>query len=230
MATRMGSLVENNMARPGGIEVVDDLTVRINLASPDIALMVSVADYPAAVVHSSFTGDDPVAPLPEEPEFPGSTDDGTTLDVPPSGPRVDAGVERDTTDSVTSGKPDVGDDTAADTTGADDDTRGAGDSNGVEKDDEDPPEPPRLAPTTIKEKLKRLQRRCAEHRFPFKKDVKVSVRVKPSGEAYDIVIKGINEETPLFGCIHDEVEKLRFPGTRAGQPDRTSQILTLPAL
>ncbi|MEZ5752406.1 MAG: ABC transporter substrate-binding protein [Paracoccaceae bacterium] len=61
MATRMGSLVENGMARPGGIEVVDSHTLRINLASPDIALMVSIADYPAAVVHPSFTGDDPVA-------------------------------------------------------------------------------------------------------------------------------------------------------------------------
>ena len=77
MATRMGSLVENNMARPGGIEVVDDLTVRINLASPDIALMVSVADYPAAVVHSSFTGDDPVAnPVGTGPYLPVSYDPG----------------------------------------------------------------------------------------------------------------------------------------------------------
>lgn len=61
MATRMGSLVENGAARPGGIEVLDDHTVRINLAQPDIALMVSIADYPAAVVHPSFTGNDPVA-------------------------------------------------------------------------------------------------------------------------------------------------------------------------
>ncbi|PTX03908.1 ABC transporter substrate-binding protein [Pararhodobacter aggregans] len=77
MATRMGSLVENNMVREGGIEIVDDLTVRINLSQPDIALMVSVADYPAAVMHPSFTGDDPVAnPIGTGPYLPVSYEPG----------------------------------------------------------------------------------------------------------------------------------------------------------
>jgi len=77
MATRMGSLVENNAVREGGIEIVDDLTVRINLTQPDIALMVSIADYPAAVVHPSFTGDDPVAnPIGTGPYLPISYEPG----------------------------------------------------------------------------------------------------------------------------------------------------------
>ena len=77
MATRMGSLVENGAARAGGIEIVDDLTVRISLVSPDIALMVSIADYPAAIMHSSFTGDDPVAnPVGTGPYLPVSYEPG----------------------------------------------------------------------------------------------------------------------------------------------------------
>ena len=77
MATRMGSLVENDALRPGGVEVIDDLTLRVNLASPDIALMVSIADYPAAVTHPSFTGDDPVAnPIGTGPYLPVSYDPG----------------------------------------------------------------------------------------------------------------------------------------------------------
>ncbi|MCB1361813.1 MAG: ABC transporter substrate-binding protein [Rhodobacteraceae bacterium] len=61
MASRMGSLMENDAAREGAIEVVDDHTVRLNLSAPDIALIVSMADYPAAIMHPSFNGDDPVA-------------------------------------------------------------------------------------------------------------------------------------------------------------------------
>ncbi|WP_432256164.1 ABC transporter substrate-binding protein [Limimaricola sp. AA108-03] len=63
MASRMVQLVdpETNMAREGAIEVIDDLTVRLNLAAPDITVIVSMADYPAAIVHSSFDGGDPSA-------------------------------------------------------------------------------------------------------------------------------------------------------------------------
>ncbi|EYD71755.1 ABC transporter substrate-binding protein [Limimaricola hongkongensis] len=61
MASRMVQLVdpETDMARDGAIEVVNDLTVRLNLAAPDITVIVSMADYPAAIVHSSFDGGDP---------------------------------------------------------------------------------------------------------------------------------------------------------------------------
>ncbi|GAB4260890.1 MAG: ABC transporter substrate-binding protein [Pararhodobacter sp.] len=61
MATRMGGLVENGGVREGGLVRVDDYTVQINLPAPDIALIVGMADYPAAVVHPSFSGGDPVA-------------------------------------------------------------------------------------------------------------------------------------------------------------------------
>ena len=61
MASRMGAVSEDGQLRDGAVEVVDDLTLRLHLSAPDIAIIVSMADYPAAVVHPSFTGDDPVA-------------------------------------------------------------------------------------------------------------------------------------------------------------------------
>ena len=62
MATRMGSLVDpdTQQAREGGIEVVDQYTVRINLPSPDIALIAGIADYPSAVQHRDYIGQDPL--------------------------------------------------------------------------------------------------------------------------------------------------------------------------
>lgn len=61
MTTRMGALVEDGAVREGGLERVDDYTVKIILPSPDISIIVGMADYPAAVVHPSFSGNDPVA-------------------------------------------------------------------------------------------------------------------------------------------------------------------------
>ncbi|MCC5965341.1 MAG: ABC transporter substrate-binding protein [Natronohydrobacter sp.] len=61
MAGRMSALAEDGKLRDGAVEIVDDLTIRLHLSSPDIAIIVNTADYPAAVVHPSFTGDDPVA-------------------------------------------------------------------------------------------------------------------------------------------------------------------------
>lgn len=61
MTARVAALMQDGSLREGAVEVVDDLTVRLNLSSGDIALMVALADYPAAVVHPSFTGNDPVA-------------------------------------------------------------------------------------------------------------------------------------------------------------------------
>ena len=63
MASRMAALMdpETNKARPDAIEAVDSHTVRLHLSQPDIAIVVSMADYPAAVVHLSFDGDDPTA-------------------------------------------------------------------------------------------------------------------------------------------------------------------------
>lgn len=61
MATRMGSLVDpaTRKARPDAITVVDDMTVRLSLATPDISLIAGVSDYPAAVMHGSYDGGDP---------------------------------------------------------------------------------------------------------------------------------------------------------------------------
>ncbi|TDL83548.1 ABC transporter substrate-binding protein [Palleronia sediminis] len=61
MASRMGDMVdpETDQIREGVLEVVDDTTLRLNLASPDIAIIANVADYPGAVVHPSYDGSDP---------------------------------------------------------------------------------------------------------------------------------------------------------------------------
>lgn len=60
MAGRMGSLVDadSGMALEGAIVVTDALTVQLNLPNPDISIIPGMADYPAAIVHSSFNADD----------------------------------------------------------------------------------------------------------------------------------------------------------------------------
>ncbi len=60
MAGRFGVLVdpETGKAIEGGVEVVDGLTVRLNLPRPDITVIPGMADYPAAVVHASFNAED----------------------------------------------------------------------------------------------------------------------------------------------------------------------------
>ncbi|WP_103255878.1 ABC transporter substrate-binding protein [Tabrizicola aquatica] len=46
--------------REGAVVKVDDYTVQLNLSSSDVAIVPNVADYPCAVVHSSFVdGSDP---------------------------------------------------------------------------------------------------------------------------------------------------------------------------
>lgn len=66
MAGRFGTLIdaETGKAADGSIEVVDDMTVRLNLPNPDITLIAGMADYPAAVVHPSAGSADPfLAPM-----------------------------------------------------------------------------------------------------------------------------------------------------------------------
>lgn len=60
LSTRMGSLVDpsTNKAIEGGIERVDDYTVRLNLPKPDISLIAGMADYPALIMHRSYDGSD----------------------------------------------------------------------------------------------------------------------------------------------------------------------------
>ena len=59
MAGRFATLVDatTEKAGEGFIEVVDSHTVKLNLPAPDITLIAGMADYPAAIVHSTFTAD-----------------------------------------------------------------------------------------------------------------------------------------------------------------------------
>ena len=61
MAARMGSLIDEatGNARDGAITVVDSHTVKLTLNGPDITIIPGMADYPGAIVHSSFDGNDP---------------------------------------------------------------------------------------------------------------------------------------------------------------------------
>ena len=60
MAGRMATLIDpdTNKAKDGVIEVVDSHTVKLNLPAPDISIIPGMADYPAAIVHSSHNPED----------------------------------------------------------------------------------------------------------------------------------------------------------------------------
>ena len=60
MAGRLSVMIDadTNKAKDGAIEVVDSHTVRLNLPAPDITLIAGMADYPAAIVHSSHNPED----------------------------------------------------------------------------------------------------------------------------------------------------------------------------
>ena len=59
MAGRFATLIDatTEKAGEGFIEVVDSHTIKLNLPAPDITLIAGMADYPAAIVHSTFTAD-----------------------------------------------------------------------------------------------------------------------------------------------------------------------------
>lgn len=56
MPGRLGTIVDeaSGKLREGAVTKVDDMTVKISLTKPDIALIPSLTDYPALVVHRSF--------------------------------------------------------------------------------------------------------------------------------------------------------------------------------
>jgi peptide/nickel transport system substrate-binding protein len=60
MAGRFATLIDeqSGKALEGSIEVVDSHTVKLNLPKSDITLIVGMADYPAAIVHSSYQTED----------------------------------------------------------------------------------------------------------------------------------------------------------------------------
>ncbi|NNE51202.1 MAG: ABC transporter substrate-binding protein [Sulfitobacter sp.] len=74
MAGRFATLIDadTGMAGDGVIEVVDSHTVKLNLPASDITLIAGMADYPAAITHSSFDAeamlDNPIGTGPYLPE------------------------------------------------------------------------------------------------------------------------------------------------------------------
>jgi peptide/nickel transport system substrate-binding protein len=79
MAARMNALVnpETKTANDGAITVIDSHTVKIKLSAPDISVIVGMADYPAAVVHSSYeTGDPSSNPIGTGPYLPETNEVG----------------------------------------------------------------------------------------------------------------------------------------------------------
>ncbi|MEO8529862.1 MAG: ABC transporter substrate-binding protein [Deltaproteobacteria bacterium] len=75
MSSRFLGLVDadTNALREGAVVKVDDMTVKLMLSEPDVAVVANLADYPAAVVHASFTdGQDPSTnPIGTGPYVPG---------------------------------------------------------------------------------------------------------------------------------------------------------------
>ena len=60
MAGRMATMIdaETGKAGSGVIEKVDDMTVRINLPTPDITIIPGFCDYPGLIVHRGYDGSD----------------------------------------------------------------------------------------------------------------------------------------------------------------------------
>jgi peptide/nickel transport system substrate-binding protein len=56
MASRFSALIDpaTGKAKDGAIVRVDDMTVQLNLSTPDIAVIPNMADYPALIVHRSY--------------------------------------------------------------------------------------------------------------------------------------------------------------------------------
>ncbi|MEM9733215.1 MAG: ABC transporter substrate-binding protein [Pseudomonadota bacterium] len=79
MASRLASLVDEktNQAIEGSITVVDETTVALKLGKPDITLIPGFSDYPAAIVHQSFTGDPLDNPIGTGPYLPAEFEVGT---------------------------------------------------------------------------------------------------------------------------------------------------------
>lgn len=61
MASRLAVMIDENTgkAAQGVIEIVDPLTVRLNLPAPDITIIPSIADYPSMIMHRDMIGTNP---------------------------------------------------------------------------------------------------------------------------------------------------------------------------
>lgn len=62
MSTRMVSLIDEatGQAAEGAIVVIDDLTLQLNLQTPDIVIVPAMAEYPGAIQHMDYIGQDPL--------------------------------------------------------------------------------------------------------------------------------------------------------------------------
>ena len=79
MAGRMATLIDADTGKAidGAIVVTDSHTVTLNLPSADISLIAGMADYPAAIVHSSFNAADMLSnPIGTGPYLPESLEVG----------------------------------------------------------------------------------------------------------------------------------------------------------
>ena len=83
MASRFLGLVDETtkQLRDGAVVKVDDMTVKLMMSISDVAVVANVADYPAAVVHSSLTdGQDPSTnPIGTGPYVPGEISVGQRM-------------------------------------------------------------------------------------------------------------------------------------------------------
>lgn len=80
MAWRMAALINpiTGQIAQDAVEIIDPLTLHLNLRTPDVTLIAGFADYPAAVVHPGFNADDMLtAPVGTGPYFPESYTPGT---------------------------------------------------------------------------------------------------------------------------------------------------------
>ncbi|WP_135504815.1 ABC transporter substrate-binding protein [Roseovarius aestuariivivens] len=61
MTSRLVSLIDpqTGQMRAEAVTVEDDLTLTLSLGSPDIALIANLSDYPAAVMHRAYAGENP---------------------------------------------------------------------------------------------------------------------------------------------------------------------------
>ena len=65
MAARVGSLQNEagDGAVEGGLEIIDDLTLKVTLTRPDITIIPAVTEYPAAIVPDGWSGDPGADPI-----------------------------------------------------------------------------------------------------------------------------------------------------------------------
>ncbi len=78
MASRMASLIDaaTDQIRDDVLEIVDDVTLIVRPSMPDITLIAGFSDYPAAIVHPSFSGDPLDTPIGTGPYMPESLEVG----------------------------------------------------------------------------------------------------------------------------------------------------------